>query len=182
MKNDIDFMIQKYKDLAVQQKISCDNLSDDEEYAKDCYLAEAAECEQIAEWLTELKELRTLKSDYVIFRAEAKKLLKFAVDDMYYALTDEDSGCKSCICDHNGYNEDRYKCVEHGCTVCAKWRYADEALKLLALQYCPDDDGSCSKADVDLREMLDEYRSLLEECERKFRYLLECEIESSSES
>lgn len=27
-------------------------------------------------------------------------------------------------------------------------------------QYCPDDDGSCSKADVDLREMLDEIEAL----------------------
>lgn len=30
----------------------------------------------------------------------------------------------------------------------------------LVMQYCPDDDGSCSKADVDLREMLDELESL----------------------
>ena len=28
------------------------------------------------------------------------------------------------------------------------------------MQYCPDDDGSCSKADVDLREMLDEIEAL----------------------
>ena len=27
-------------------------------------------------------------------------------------------------------------------------------------QYCPDDDGSCSKAGVDLREMLDEIEAL----------------------
>ena len=30
----------------------------------------------------------------------------------------------------------------------------------IASQYCPDDDGSCSKADVDLREMLDEIKAL----------------------
>lgn len=30
----------------------------------------------------------------------------------------------------------------------------------IAMQYCPDDDGSCSKADVDLREMLDELENL----------------------
>lgn len=30
----------------------------------------------------------------------------------------------------------------------------------IALQYCADDDGSCSKADVDLREMLDEIEAL----------------------
>lgn len=27
-------------------------------------------------------------------------------------------------------------------------------------QYCPDDDGSCSKAGIDLREMLDEIESI----------------------
>ena len=30
----------------------------------------------------------------------------------------------------------------------------------IASQYCIDDDGSCSKADVDLREMLDEIEAL----------------------
>lgn len=30
----------------------------------------------------------------------------------------------------------------------------------IAIQYCSDDDGSCSKADVDLREMLDEIEAL----------------------
>ena len=30
----------------------------------------------------------------------------------------------------------------------------------IASQYCPDDDGSCSKVDVDLREMLDEIEAL----------------------
>lgn len=30
----------------------------------------------------------------------------------------------------------------------------------IASQYCPDDDGSCSKADVDPREMLDEIDAL----------------------
>lgn len=30
----------------------------------------------------------------------------------------------------------------------------------IAMKYCPDDDGSCSKADVDIREMLDELENL----------------------
>lgn len=30
----------------------------------------------------------------------------------------------------------------------------------IVMQYCPDDDGSCSKAGVDLREMLDEIEAL----------------------
>ena len=35
-----------------------------------------------------------------------------------------------------------------------------EDVLVIASQYCPDDDGSCSKADVDLREMLDEIEAL----------------------
>lgn len=30
----------------------------------------------------------------------------------------------------------------------------------IVMQYCPDDDGSCTKAGVDLREMLDEIENL----------------------
>ena len=30
----------------------------------------------------------------------------------------------------------------------------------IVMQYCPDDDGSCSKANVDLREMLDEIEAI----------------------
>lgn len=30
----------------------------------------------------------------------------------------------------------------------------------LAMQYCPDDDGACSKADRDIRELLDELENL----------------------
>ena len=30
----------------------------------------------------------------------------------------------------------------------------------LAMQYCPDDDGACSKADRDIRELLDELEAL----------------------
>lgn len=37
------------------------------------------------------------------------------------------------------------------------------------------------KADVQPTEKVEEYRSLLEECERKLLHLLDCEIESSVE-
>ena len=37
--------------------------------------------------------------------------------------------------------------------------YLEDALNI-AMQYCPDDDGSCSKSGVDIREMLDELESL----------------------
>lgn len=35
-----------------------------------------------------------------------------------------------------------------------------DAAAELAMQYCPDDDGSCSKAGADLRELLDEIETL----------------------
>lgn len=38
---------------------------------------------------------------------------------------------------------------------------ADKVLDIVAA-YCPDDDGSCSKAGIDLREMLDEIEALPE--------------------
>lgn len=38
---------------------------------------------------------------------------------------------------------------------------ADKVLNIVAA-YCPDDDGSCSKAGIDLREMLDEIEALPE--------------------
>ena len=40
--------------------------------------------------------------------------------------------------------------------------------------------GELPAADVQPTKKVDEYRSLLEECERKLRYLLECEIENST--
>ena len=35
-----------------------------------------------------------------------------------------------------------------------------QAVIELAMQYCPDDDGSCSKADRDIRELLDDLEEL----------------------
>ena len=35
-----------------------------------------------------------------------------------------------------------------------------EAVLEIAMMYCPDDDGSCSKAGEDLRDMLDEIESI----------------------
>jgi len=35
-----------------------------------------------------------------------------------------------------------------------------EAVLEIAMQYCPDDDGSCSKVGVDIREMLDEIEAI----------------------
>ncbi len=41
----------------------------------------------------------------------------------------------------------------------AKYIECEAALEI-AMQYCPDDDGSCSKAGVDMREMLDEIEAI----------------------
>ena len=35
-----------------------------------------------------------------------------------------------------------------------------DAVLEIAMQYCPDDDGSCSKADADIRELLDEIENM----------------------
>ena len=37
--------------------------------------------------------------------------------------------------------------------------YLEDALNIV-MQYCPDDDGTCSKADRDIRELLDELENL----------------------
>ena len=78
----------------------------------------AADHRQLAEWLMELKDLRAEQNDQYVFihelmseLKEAKRLLKVAMGDMeilYEAGKDE--GCVG---------------------IKFKWRYADEALKLL---------------------------------------------------
>lgn len=42
----------------------------------------------------------------------------------------------------------------------------------LAMQYCPDDDGTCSKADEDMRNLLDELEDLpsAQQDENKYEY------------
>ena len=72
----------------------------------------AAEHRQLAEWLTELKE--------------AKRLLKAAVEDIYKAR----QGCNCNICDMPPEPTERCQ-YENGEDCQFKWRYADEALKLI---------------------------------------------------
>lgn len=74
----------------------------------------AADHRQLAEWLTELKE--------------AKRLLKLAVDDMYNSVNDVH--CKYC----SKWHTDQCQGTSHlDCYIenKFKWRYADEALKLI---------------------------------------------------
>lgn len=84
----------------------------------------AAEYRQFAEWLTELRELRSLKTDYVFFKAEAKKLLKAAVEGFKFlgAWMDEHEDC-TLECS---------KCPLHRAGVnCRCWNKQDEALALI---------------------------------------------------
>lgn len=83
------------------------NLWIDTEY-EDC----CADHRQLAEWLTELKE--------------AKRLLKAAVEDIDKAR----QGCNCNICDMPTESIERCQ-YENGEDCKFKWRYADEALKLI---------------------------------------------------
>lgn len=72
----------------------------------------AADHRQLAEWLTELKDLRAEQNEQYVFihelmseLKEAKRLLKLAVDDLNEIINTR----------HDN----------------ARWRYADEALKLI---------------------------------------------------
>lgn len=76
--------------------------------------------EQLADWLRELKELRCLKADYVIFRAEAKKLLRLAAEgfeNIHPYLSRCDGHCNNCPFEKDGW-------------CCIDWKYAEEAEKL----------------------------------------------------
>lgn len=74
---------------------------------------------QLADWLTELKQLREETS-------KLKRLLKLAVDDfdvmgneVYYKGCDFDFRCKLCP----------FHCYSGGCST--KWRYTNEVLNLI---------------------------------------------------
>lgn len=107
----------------------------------------AADHRQLAEWLTELQQKRDAvkhlsewnrkltdyKNEMVCKYgesqeqlAEAKRLLKAAVEDIYKAR----QGCNCNICDMPPEPTERCQ-YENGEDCQFKWRYADEALKLI---------------------------------------------------
>ena len=93
--------------LSKQNHGYCDekrNIQKSEECA-DC----AADHRQLAKWLTELKE--------------AKRLLKLAVEDIHSR-----DYCNGCIYESAEGKEQYLNCEYHKCY---KWRFADEAEKLL---------------------------------------------------
>lgn len=92
----------------------------------------AADHRQLAEWLTELKDLRAEQNEQYVFihelmseLKEAKRLLKAAVEDIYKARIG--GNCELCC-----IPQDISKCdYDMGGDCQFKWRYADEALKLI---------------------------------------------------
>ena len=121
----IDEAIKHCLEVAEEQEISVNDkemysemLGEDykgfEEGCQEC----AAEHRQLAEWLMEYKDLKAEQNDQYVFIhelmsefKEAKQLLKLAMEDMKMLYeSGKDEGCVG---------------IEF------KWRYADEALKLI---------------------------------------------------
>lgn len=117
----IDEAIRHCEEVAKEQNRNAAeyNEHDEWEFVNKCACEQcAADHLQLAEWLRELLELRCLKADYVIFRAEAKNLLRLAVEDIK-----NKNLCKE-VC-----YRDSFACrVSDTCDF--KWRYADEVEKL----------------------------------------------------
>ena len=79
----------------------------------------AADHRQLAEWLTELKE--------------AKRLLKAAVEDLNATVAEVYNGGLICECCKWESQIDGCCCPDDGgCDVAYRWRYADEALRLIS--------------------------------------------------
>ena len=125
----LDEAIKHCLEVAEQNDTQADKWREEggEEWGKTTTCREcAADHRQLAEWLMELKDLRAEQNDQYVFihelmseLAEAKRLLKAAVEDM-----NEENFCAK-VC-----KRDNFACrVSDTCDF--KWRYADEAKKLL---------------------------------------------------
>lgn len=152
---DIDTAIRHCLDIADGQD-KCAEISVSK-HAKERISQCAADHRQLAEWLTELKELKALVAGYnpadiqtlemllammrnqnnndtnlcelcdkEVELKESKRLLKAAVEDIYKAR----QGCNCNICDMPSEPTERCQ-YENGEDCQFKWRYADEALKLI---------------------------------------------------
>ena len=105
----LDEAIKHCLEVAEQNETQADKWQEEggEQWGKTTACREcAAEHRQLAEWLRELKE--------------AKRLLKLAVDDMT-----EEADCGICLHDNDG------ECPIATSVCDFKWRYANEAEKLL---------------------------------------------------
>lgn len=104
-----------------------------------------ADNRQLAEWLKELKELRSIIDACNILAVdafaveklckelkEAKRLLKMAVEDLNATVAEVYNG--GVICECCKWESQIGECCcpnDGGCDTDYRWRYADEALKLL---------------------------------------------------
>ena len=102
----LDEAIKELEERASWKRDAAEMAEDDNGIGNEVALAEAAEDEQLAEWLRELKE--------------AKRLLRLAVKDitfiLSYTCSDDEMCCQECPTENHA---------------CNKWRYTDEAEKLL---------------------------------------------------
>lgn len=136
-------------EVAEQNEIQADKIgrqfigSAMDKRATDCREC-AADHRQLAEWLTELKELRNsigavklkdmkdavkllqelnTENDQLTSQlTEAKKLLKLAIEDLEELHSEADCSCNCC----KGEKAESCQFIK-----CWTWRYADEALKLI---------------------------------------------------
>lgn len=111
-----------------------------EEWGKTATCREcAADHRQLAEWLMELKDLRAEQNDQYVFihelmseLKEAKRLLKAAVEDLNATVAEVYNGGLLCKCCNWKSQTGECCCPDNGgCDTDYRWRYADEALKLL---------------------------------------------------
>lgn len=151
----IDEAIKHCLEVAEQNETQADKIgrqligSAIDKYATDCREC-AADHRQLAEWLTELKDLknsigavrlnnmtealklmRAYKAENIAQKkliAEYKRLLKAALGPITKALP-ELCTCEDCAL----YNYETGDCEDraNSCSDVCKWRYADEALKLI---------------------------------------------------
>lgn len=94
--------------------------SPDDKLREEC-LQCTADHRQLAEWLAELKKLREQKAEY-------KRLMKVAVEDIKYLINHAERNGKAC--DRCKYGDEMY-CYADDCSNDAKWRHEAEALKLI---------------------------------------------------
>lgn len=156
---DIDTAIKHCLEVAEQNDVQADKIgrqfigSAMDKRAIDCREC-AADHRQLAEWLTELKELRnslgTVKlkdmkeavkllqelnteNDQLTSQlAYAKGLLKLAVEDLSITVAEVYNGGLVCECCKWKSQIDGCCCPnDGGCDVAYRWRYSDEAKKLL---------------------------------------------------
>ena len=126
----LDEAIEYYINVATQRAVADEGMGVNDKWHETKFMTKKeseqviADNRQLAEWLTELKELRSLKTDYVFFKAEAVKLLKAAVEGYsFIGHITKNYACPAAIsCSACPMDEGKQ---------CRIWEHADEALALI---------------------------------------------------